>query len=56
MFDVIGDFIFLVILLPMMAIFGTPIILILAFRSEKKYWDAVADGYRAVFNWWKKHA
>ncbi len=55
MFDVIGDFIFSVILLPLVAIFGTPIILILAFRSEKKYWDAVADGYRAVFNWWKKH-
>lgn len=53
MFDIIRDIIFSIILLPIVAIFGTPIILVLAFRSKKKYWDAVADGYKAVFNWWK---
>lgn len=55
MFDIVGEIFFAIILLPVMMIFGTPFILILAFRSEKKYWDAVGDGYRAVWNWWKKH-
>lgn len=55
MFGIIGEIIFMIALLPTMMIFGTPFIFFLAFRSKKPYWDAVADGYHAVWNWWKKH-
>ena len=54
LFDLIAQIIYSVILLPIILIVSTPIIFLISFSGQQKYFENLKLNYKKVIQWWHK--
>ena len=55
LFEMLLNFLWWMILFPVVWVLSAPFILIMAFFSKEPYWKSVRDNYRGVTEWWGEH-